>query len=114
MIPFPAFRPPVIPAMPSALTPSQTRYLRGLAHGLKPVLLVGGKGITEGVVSELDLVLDTHELVKVKLAAGDRETRDAWIADLTARSGAALVQRIGNVAVLFRARREKSQISLPR
>lgn len=100
--------------MPIALTPTQKRYLRGLAHGLKPVLLVGGKGITEGVVAELDLVLDTHELVKVKLAAEDRDTRDAWISDLAARADAALVQRIGNTAVLFRARAEKSQVALPR
>lgn len=100
--------------MPTTLTPTQKRYLRGLAHGLKPVLLVGGKGITEGVVAELDLVLETHELVKVKLAAEDRDTRDAWIGDLAARADAVLVQRIGNTAVLFRARKEKSQVALPR
>jgi len=100
--------------MPTTLTPTQKRYLRGLAHGLKPVLLVGGKGITEGVVAELDLVLDTHELVKVKLAAEDRDTRDAWIADLAQRADAALVQRIGNTAVLYRAREEKPQVVLPR
>lgn len=100
--------------MPTQLTPTQKRYLRGLAHGLKPVLLVGGKGITEGVVAELDLVLDTHELVKVKLAAEDRDTRDAWIADLAARADAVLVQRIGNTAVLYRGREKKPQVVLPR
>jgi RNA-binding protein len=100
--------------MSKPLSPVQKRYLRGLAHGLKPVVMVGGKGVSDSVVAELDLVLDTHELVKVKLAAGDRETRDAWITDLATRSDAALVQRIGNVAVLFRARDEKSQIVLPR
>lgn len=100
--------------MATALTSAQKRYLRGLAHGLKPVLMVGGKGVTPGVLSELDLVLETHELVKVKLAAEDREARNAWIEALADGADAALVQRIGNTAVLFRARPSQSQIVLPR
>ncbi|KAA2285755.1 ribosome assembly RNA-binding protein YhbY [Arenimonas fontis] len=100
--------------MPAALSNPQKRYLRGLAHGLKPVLMVGAKGITEPLAAEADLALEHHELVKVKVAAGDRELRDRWIAELCERSGAALVDRIGNVAVLYRRSREKPLIALPR
>lgn len=100
--------------MAAKLSPSQKRYLRGLAHGIKPVLLVGAKGVSQSLLAELDAVLDQHELVKVKLAAGDRDTRDAWIGEIAAHSTAALVQRIGNVAVLFRRNPERAGIALPR
>jgi RNA-binding protein len=97
-----------------ALAAAQKRYLRGLAHDLKPVILVGAKGVTDALLAELDLALERHELVKVKVAAEDRDERDAWIADLAARSGAALIQRVGHVATLYRPSSDKSQITLPR
>jgi RNA-binding protein len=113
MIPFRPAPPPESP-MPTVLTASQKRHLRGLAHVLKPVILVGGKGVTDAVVAELELALERHELLKVKLAAEDREGRDAWIAALVERSGAALVQRVGHVATLYRPSSEKPEIELPR
>lgn len=100
--------------MPQAITASQKRHLRGLAHDLKPVILVGGKGVTDAVVAELDIALERHELLKVKIAAGDRDTRDAWIVTLVERSQAALVQRVGNIATLYRVSSEKPGIELPR
>jgi len=57
------------------LSSSQIRYLRGLAHPLKPVLLMGGKGVTAGVLKELEQALDDHELIKVRLSGGDRVAR---------------------------------------
>ena len=63
--------------MPTVLSNAQKRYLRGLAHALKPVLLVGAKGVTPSLLAELGDVLEQHELVKVKVAAEDREARDA-------------------------------------
>lgn len=100
--------------MTTALTSAQTRFLRGQAHDLKAMLQVGGKGITDTLVSELENALEHHELVKIKVGAEDRETRDAMIAELATRSGAALVQRIGHTAVLYRPSKEKRQIVLPR
>jgi RNA-binding protein len=100
--------------MASPLTPAQKRYLRGLAHPLKPVILVGGKGVTPGLVAELDLALEHHELLKVKVAAEDREARDQWIGELVGATAAALVARVGHTAVLYRRSREKPLISLPR
>jgi RNA-binding protein len=100
--------------MPTVLTSAQIRFLRGQAHDLKAMLQVGGKGLTDAVVAEVDLALEHHELIKVKVAAEDRETRDAMIAELGERTGAAVVQRIGHTAVLYRQSREKRQIVLPR
>ena len=100
--------------MTTALTSAQTRFLRGQAHDLKAMLQVGGKGITDTLVAELDNALEHHELVKIKVGAEDRETRDTMIAELVTRSGAALVQRIGHTAVLYRPSKEKRQIVLPR
>ena len=100
--------------MSIVLTPAQNRFLRGMAHDLKALLQIGGKGVTPAFLAELDEVLERHELVKVKVAAEDREARDALIASLAERSGAALVQRIGNVAVLYRQSKDHRQIVLPR
>jgi len=100
--------------MPIVLTNAQTRFLRGQAHGLKAMLQVGGKGISDALVDEVALALEHHELVKVKVAAEDREVRDALVADLARRADAALVQRIGHVAILYRPSKDHRQIVLPR
>jgi RNA-binding protein len=100
--------------MPIALTNAQTRFLRGQAHGLKAILQVGGKGISDTLVEEVANALEHHELIKVKIAAEDRDARDALIAELVRRSQAALVQRIGHVAVLYRPSVDHRQIVLPR
>ena len=75
---------------------------------------VGGKGITDALVAEVGNALEQHELVKVKIAAEDREVRDAMIGELAERADAALVQRIGHTAVLYRPSKERRQIVLPR
>ena len=100
--------------MPPVLTAAQNRFLRGQAHGLKALIQVGGKGVTPALLAELDAVLERHELVKVKVGAEDRDTRDAMIAELAARTDAALVQRIGHTAVLYRPSKDKRHIVLPR
>lgn len=100
--------------MSQVLSAAQKRHLRALAHDLKPVILMGAKGLTDALVAELKLALDHHELVKVKLAGEDRDDRNAVVDELLARTEAALVQRIGNLAVLFRRNREKPLIVLPR
>ena len=100
--------------MSLALSNAQKRYLRGLAHDLKPVVLVGAKGVTPALLAELDQALEQHELLKVKVAAEDRETRDAWIEALIEPSRAALVGRIGHIAVLYRRRQDKPLVILPK
>ncbi len=100
--------------MSSSLSNPQKRYLRGLAHDLKPIILVGAKGPTDTLLAELDNALERHELIKVKFAADDRETRDRWIAQLIEKSGASLVSRIGNVAIIFRRSKDNALIILPK
>ncbi len=97
-----------------ALKPSQIRYLRGLAHPLKPVLLLGGKGVTTGVLKELEQALDDHELIKVRLTGEDRSARAAEIAKLVESSRAEPVQAIGHIAVLYRRNDEQPRIALPK
>jgi len=97
-----------------ALTSSQIRYLRGLAHPLNPVVLMGGKGVTAGVLKELEQALDDHELIKVRLSGSDRAARTADLAKLLDSSHAEAVQTIGRIAVLFRRNSEKPQIALPK
>jgi len=100
--------------MSTALTAAQNRFLRGQAHDLKAMLQVGGKGLTDAVVAEIDGALEHHELIKVKIAADDREARERLVDEIARRSGAAVVQRIGHVAVLYRPSKDKRQIVLPR
>ena len=100
--------------MSSELTAAQNRFLRGQAHGLKAMLQVGGKGVTDALVAEIDGALEHHELIKVKVSGEDREARDTMIDELAARTDAALVQRIGHVAILYRPSKDRRQIVLPR
>lgn len=100
--------------MSTELSSAQIRYLRGEAHDLKPLLQVGGKGLGAGLLAELEQLLEDHELIKVKVAAADRESRDVMIAEMATQAGAVLVQRIGHTAVLYRASKEKRRIVLPR
>ncbi len=96
-----------------ALSEKQRKHLRGLAHALKPVIRLGGAGLTDAVAKETLRALHDHELIKVKSPGGARETRDAMFSDLAQRTGSALVHRIGNVAVLYRPRADLPRILLP-
>jgi RNA-binding protein len=95
------------------LTEKQRRHLKGLAHPLKPIILIGNAGLTDAVVAETTRALADHELIKVRVPGQDREARDAVLASLTERTGSAFVARIGHVAVLFRPREKVSRFVLP-
>lgn len=97
----------------SELSEKQRRHLRGLAHALKPVIRLGGAGLTDAVINETARALHDHELIKVKAPGGDRDARDAIFSDLAQRTGSALVHRIGNVAVLYRPRADLPRIVIP-
>ena len=100
------------PAAPE-LSEKQRRYLRGLAHPLSPVILLGKEGLTDAVAKETVRALHDHELIKVKGTGGDRDARDAAFAALAQRTGSALVHRIGNVGVLYRPRADLKRIIIP-
>jgi RNA-binding protein len=95
------------------LTEKQRRHLKGLAHPLKPIILIGNAGLTDAVVAETTRALADHELIKVRVPAQDRETRDAIVKSLIHRTGSAFVARIGHIAVLFRPREKVSRFVLP-
>ena len=84
-------------------TSKELRQLRALAHKLRPVVTIAGKGLSDTVLAELDRALNDHELIKVKVAVGDREQRESVVASVCEHSAAVLVQRIGNIATLLRA-----------
>lgn len=99
--------------MTRPLSEKQRKYLRGLAHGRDPIVMVGQSGLSAGVTRELDLALDAHELVKVRARVGDREERDTVLAELGRQTSSVLVQRIGNVGVFYRPHKDKPKIILP-
>jgi len=96
-----------------ALTERQKKHLRRLGHDLHPIVLVGQRGMNTGVVEELKLALDHHELVKLRVRAGSREDRDAIFADLASQSGSEFVFRIGNVGLFYKKHRTLQKILLP-
>ncbi|MFM2110670.1 MAG: ribosome assembly RNA-binding protein YhbY [Gammaproteobacteria bacterium] len=95
------------------ITEKQRRYLRGLAHPLKPVILVGNGGVSEGVIAETQRALHDHELIKVRMTGAEREARDAALENLAKVTQSALVGRIGHVATLYRRRPDLPKIVLP-
>jgi RNA-binding protein len=94
----------------------EKKYLRGLAHGLKPVVFVGQKGLTDALVREVGSALDTHELIKVKFVDFKEKAQKTEIASaLEAGAPCALAGIIGHVAIFFRRHPdpEKRKIHLP-
>jgi RNA-binding protein len=97
-----------------AFSESQKKYLRGLGHALKPVVMVGESGLTDAVRAEFESSLEHHELIKIRVKVGNREERDRIIQSLCEMAKAELVQRIGNMALVYRENPDKKRIRLPR
>ena len=96
-----------------ALSERQKKHLRGLAHALHPLVLVGQKGLTPGVAAERARALEHHELVKLRVRAGSREERDAILAELARRTASEFVYRIGNVGLFYKKNSTLQKILLP-
>jgi len=95
------------------LNSHQKQYLKTLAHARKPVVIIGARGITEAVLAELDQALNHHEILKVRVNAGDRKERRELCHTLCEATGAELVQQVGHVVTLFRANPEAPGVTLP-
>lgn len=89
-----------------ALTSKQKREFRAQAHHLNPVVQTGNKGITDALVAEIDLALEHHELLKIRLAGAERDDRKQMTAELAERLQAEVVGSIGAVVILYRAKRD--------
>ena len=96
-----------------ALKNAQKRYLRGLTHGLNPVVMVAERGLAPSVLKEMEIALDHHELIKVKISAVDREARDTLVAEMLAATNAELVHKIGHVVSIWRRNAAHPKIELP-
>ena len=97
-----------------ALSKKQIKFLRAKCHDLKAVIMMGQKGLTEEVLSEIDLALNHHELVKIKLSADDRELRKQLITEICDKSQSQEVQSIGKTLSIYRANPDKVVIELPK
>ena len=80
----------------------QISYLRGLAHSLNPVVMISNKGLSEGVLKEINVCLDAHELIKIKVMIDDKALRTQMLADICEQTGAIAVHHIGKQLVVYR------------
>jgi RNA-binding protein len=88
------------------VNPIQKKKLKAQAHALNPVVMIGQSGLTPAVLKEINLALDTHELIKVKIRA-ERNERSIISQQICADTQAELVQSIGQIAVVFRKNPKK-------
>lgn len=95
-----------------SLDGKQRRKLRALGHHLAAVVQVGQDGVTPGVLAALEQALWDHELVKVKLASDDRDTRQEQAEALAAGTGSALAQLLGRTALLYKPNPDEPRIEL--
>ena len=94
------------------LSNSQSRYLKGQAHHLDPVVTIAGNGLSESVMEELEIQLGHHELIKVKIRA-DRDERAELAERIASRTGAEIIHAIGGIVVYFRPDPDDPRIALP-
>ncbi|NVE00291.1 MULTISPECIES: YhbY family RNA-binding protein [unclassified Massilia] len=88
------------------LTPVERSALRAEAHALKPIVLIGEAGLTPAVMKEIELGLDSHGLIKVRVFGDDRDARIEMYDTICAELAAAPVQHIGKLLVLYRPKKE--------
>lgn len=91
------------------LTPAQRKDHRADAHHLNAVVMIGSDGLTPGVQNEIDAALNAHGLIKVRVASDDRASREQMFQSLTTELGAAPIQHIGKLLVLWRPMPEKEK-----
>ena len=88
----------------------QIKHLKALAHKLKPIVTVGQHGMKDSINDELAIAIDFHQLVKIKVNVGDRDVRDTLISQLANTHQAQIIQKIGNMAVLYRRNFDKANL----
>jgi RNA-binding protein len=90
------------------LLAADRKALKARAHSLDPIVTIGGKGLTDAVIAEIDFALKAHELIKVRAGTLDRHAREEAMSVICTRTGAAAVQHIGKILVLYRKNDEGS------
>jgi len=84
------------------LNPAERKALRARAHKLEPVVMIGGKGLTDEIIAEIDRALAAHELIKVRAAGLEREAREQALSAICQKTAAEPVQQVGKIFVVFR------------
>jgi putative YhbY family RNA-binding protein len=84
------------------LTIAQRLALKGRAHALKPVVMIGNAGLSPAVLDEIERSLKSHDLLKIKVMSDDREAREAMLQEICAVQKAGPVQHIGKTLVVYR------------
>jgi len=97
----------------SKLSNSQIRHLKGLAHKLKPVVMIGDKGLSQTVMDEIKIALESHELIKVNIRAENREDRNTIIEKIVNKTQSTKVQTIGGKLVIYKPNKEP-KIAIPK
>jgi len=92
---------------------TQRHHLRQLAHDIKPLVIVGNKGLTESVLEEINLALEHHELIKVRVNAADKTARNSMIEKIQQHCDAAIVITIGHIVGLYK-QADEPKIILPK
>ena len=84
----------------------QLKQMKTQAHQLKPVIMIGQAGLTEAVLKEIELALDTHELIKIKIRA-ERDDRKLIQQQICTETKAESIQSIGQIIVIYRKKPEE-------
>lgn len=92
------------------LTEAQKKHLKGKAHHLKPVVMIGQHGMKDTVMEEINKALAFHQMIKIKISGGDKEYRHELVTTISADTDALPIQQIGNIAVLYKRNRKKPSL----
>ena len=97
-----------------SLNNKQNRFLRARAHSLKPVVLIGGAGLTDNVINEINHALEDHELIKIRVNADDRDDKKTMIEQISRQTESEMVQTIGHIGIFYRQNEKDPKISFPK
>jgi RNA-binding protein len=95
------------------LNKKQIKHLKSLSHDLKVIIWIGQHGLTDNVLDEIHTALEHHELLKLKVRAGDRDMRDEIINAILDKTQSTMIQKIGNVVSVFKQKEKDSAFKLP-
>lgn len=100
--------------MDTPLSPQTRRALRARAHAMKPIVMISEQGLTPGVVAEIERGLQSHGLIKIRVAGHERDARDEMLAQVCSKTESHAIQHIGKILVIYRALPEPKPASATR
>jgi RNA-binding protein len=92
------------------LTEAEKKHLKGKAHHLKPVVMIGQQGMKDTVMEEINKALTFHQMIKIKISGGDKNYRNELVAQISTETDALAIQQIGTIAVLYKRNRKKPSL----